>query len=186
MVTHSSILAWRIPWTEEPGRLQSIESQRVRHDWSNLAFTHNLIIPALDFILLSIWVLYSIFPHTISLLPGILQESQLCTIKNPPSMQETQEKQVWSLGQEDSLKKEMATHYSTLAWKIPWTEEPGGLPSMRSERVTRNWATEHACTSRTHEGKYFDCSYILTLVLFQSWCLWLKPDSTFLSFYFGI
>ena len=40
MATHSSILAWRIPWTEEPGGLQSIGSQRVRHDWSNLARTH--------------------------------------------------------------------------------------------------------------------------------------------------
>ena len=40
MVTHSGILAWRIPWTEEPGRLQSIGSQRVGHDWSNLA-RHN-------------------------------------------------------------------------------------------------------------------------------------------------
>ena len=40
MATHSSILAWRIPWTEEPGRLQSIGSQRVDHDWSDLACTH--------------------------------------------------------------------------------------------------------------------------------------------------
>ena len=40
MATHSSILAWRIPWTEEPGRLQSMGSQRVGHDWSNLACTH--------------------------------------------------------------------------------------------------------------------------------------------------
>ena len=40
MATHSSILAWRIPLTEEPGRLQSIWSQRVRHDWSNLAYLH--------------------------------------------------------------------------------------------------------------------------------------------------
>ena len=39
MATHSSILAWRIPWTEEPGRLQSLESQRVRHDWSDSART---------------------------------------------------------------------------------------------------------------------------------------------------
>ena len=38
--THSSILAWRIPWTEEPGRLQSMGSQRVRHDWSDLAHTY--------------------------------------------------------------------------------------------------------------------------------------------------
>ena len=40
MATHSSILAWRIPWTGEPGRLQPMESQRVGHDWSNLAHTH--------------------------------------------------------------------------------------------------------------------------------------------------
>jgi len=45
------------------------------------------------------------------------------------------ETQVQSLGQEDPLEKEMATHSSTLAWKIPWTEEPGGLQSMGSQRV---------------------------------------------------
>ena len=42
MATHSSILAWRIPWTEEPDGLESIGSQRVRHDWSNLAHSHSL------------------------------------------------------------------------------------------------------------------------------------------------
>ena len=45
------------------------------------------------------------------------------------------ETQVQSLGQEDPLEKEMATHYSTLAWRIPWTEEPGGLQSMGLQRV---------------------------------------------------
>ena len=48
-------------------------------------------------------------------------------VKNPPVMQETQ---VQSLGEEDPLEEEMATHSSILAWKIPWTEEPGGLRSM--------------------------------------------------------
>ena len=47
--------------------------------------------------------------------------------KNPPAMQETQ---VQFLGQEDPLEKEMATHSSILPWKIPWTEESGGLQSM--------------------------------------------------------
>ena len=47
-------------------------------------------------------------------------------VKNLPAMQETQ---VPSLGQEDPLEKEMATHSSILVWKIPWTEEPGGLYS---------------------------------------------------------
>ena len=43
MATHSSILAWRILWTEEPGRLQSMGSQRVGHDWSNLAHTYHML-----------------------------------------------------------------------------------------------------------------------------------------------
>ena len=48
-------------------------------------------------------------------------------------MQETQETRVRSLGQEDPLEEEMATHSSILAWKIPWTEEPGGLQSTGSQ-----------------------------------------------------
>ena len=51
-------------------------------------------------------------------------------------MKETQETGVRSLGQEDSLEKEMATHSSILAWKIPWTEKAGRLQSMGSQRVT--------------------------------------------------
>ena len=54
-------------------------------------------------------------------------------------MQEPQETHVQSLGWED-LEKEMAIHFSILAWKIPWTEEPGGLQSMRSQRVRCDWA----------------------------------------------
>ena len=48
---------------------------------------------------------------------------------------------VRSLGQEDPLEKEMATHSSILAWRIPWTEEPGGLQPMGSQRVGHDWAT---------------------------------------------
>ena len=51
-------------------------------------------------------------------------------VKNPPAMQETG---VQFLGWEDPLEKEMETHSSILAWEIPWTEEPGGLQSMRSQ-----------------------------------------------------
>ena len=53
-------------------------------------------------------------------------------VKRLPAMWETQ---VQSLGQEDPLEKEMATHSSTHAWKIPWMEKPGGLQSMGSQRV---------------------------------------------------
>ena len=51
-------------------------------------------------------------------------------------MQETQETRVQSLGQEDSLEYKMATHASILAWKIPWTEKPGWLQPMGSQRDT--------------------------------------------------
>ena len=54
------------------------------------------------------------------------------TVKRLPTMRETR---VQSLGWEDPLEKEMATHSSILAWKIPWTEELGGLQSMGSQRV---------------------------------------------------
>ena len=57
------------------------------------------------------------------------------TVKSLPTMQETW---VQSLGWEDTLEKEMATHSSVLAWRIPGTGEPGGLPSMGSHRVGHN------------------------------------------------
>ena len=81
MATHASILAWRIPRTEDPGGLQSTVTQMV---------------------------------------------------KNLPAMQET-----WFLflDQEHLLEKEMATYSSILAWRFPWTEEPGGLQSMRLQEL---------------------------------------------------
>ena len=63
-------------------------------------------------------------------------------VKNRPAMWETW---VQSLGWEDSLEKEMATHSSILAWKIPKTEEPGRLQPMGIQRVGHDWMTEHAC-----------------------------------------
>ena len=70
-----------------------------------------------------------------SLLFNMLSAQRL---KNLPGTRETW---VWSLGQEDTLEKEMATHSSILAWRIPWTEEPGGLQSTGSQKVRHNWAT---------------------------------------------
>ena len=57
------------------------------------------------------------------------------TVNNLPPMWDTQ---VRPLGQEDPLEKGMATHSSILAWRISWTEEPGGLQSMRSQRIGHN------------------------------------------------
>ena len=52
-----------------------------------------------------------------------------------------QETQVHSLGQEDPLEEEMPTHSNILAWELSWTEEPGGLQSMKSQRVGHDWET---------------------------------------------
>ena len=62
-------------------------------------------------------------------------------VKNLPAMQDTW---VQSLGQEDPLEKGTPTHSSTLAWRIPWAEEPGGLQSRGSQRVGQDQMTEHA------------------------------------------
>ena len=59
-------------------------------------------------------------------------------VKNLPAMLETW---VWSLGQEDPLEKGKTIYSSILAWRIPWTEEPGRLQSMDSQRVRHNWLT---------------------------------------------
>ena len=56
-------------------------------------------------------------------------------VKNSPTMRETQETRIPSLGQEDPLEEEMATHSSILAWEIPWTEEAGGLQSRGLQRA---------------------------------------------------
>ena len=75
-------------------------------------------------------------------------------VKNPPAMQETW---VQSLGWEDPLEKGMATHSSILAWRIPWTEEPGGLQSMGLQRVGPDWVTELNWT---------ETSYALVLICY--------------------
>ena len=92
MATHSSILAWEIPWTEEPGRLvHGVAESRIR-----------------------------------------LYRQGYQRLKRLPGMRETR---VRSLGQEKPLEKERATHSSTLAWRLPWREEPSRLQSMGSQRV---------------------------------------------------
>ena len=67
------------------------------------------------------------------------------TVRNLPAMQGTQ---VGSLGWEDLLEKRMVTHSSILAWRIPWTEEPGGLQSMGSQEVRHNSMTNTRCSTQ--------------------------------------
>ena len=107
--THSSILAWRSPWTVySPLGCKELD------------MTEQISL---------VWIYkYSHFGASL-----VAQK-----VKNLPATWETQ---VRFLGLEDPLEKEMATHSTTLAWKIPWTEEPGRLQSMGSKRVRHNWAT---------------------------------------------
>ena len=67
-------------------------------------------------------------------------------------MQDSQETRVQSLGQEDPLKEEMATHFSILAWKIPWTEEPGGLQSMGCKESGRTKQLRTNCEVLKESG----------------------------------
>ena len=80
-------------------------------------------------------LIYKIYKELVQL--NGLPSSQ--SVKNLPAMQETW---VRSLGQEDPLEKEMATHSSILAWRIPWMEEPGELQSMEPQGVRHNLATK--------------------------------------------
>ena len=70
-----------------------------------------------------------------------------------------QETQVQFLGWEDPLEKEMATHSSTLAWRIPWTEEPGGLQSMGLQRIREG-----------HDRVTFTCTFLETVKDRGAWC----------------
>ena len=79
-------------------------------------------------------------------------------VKNLPPKQETQ---VQSLDQEDPLQKEMATHSSIFAWEIPWTEEPGGLQFMGSQRVGHDLATDH-------KHKWVDARRILRFMILEA------------------
>ena len=66
--------------------------------------------------------------------------SGVSAVKKPPAVQEQKEMQVPPLDQEEPLEQEMATHSSILAWRIPRTEEPGGVQSMGSQRIRRDWS----------------------------------------------
>ena len=88
--------------------------------------------------------------HASSFSPGVhcLVFIKCSVNKCLPAMRETQ---IWSLGQEDPLEKEMATHSSTLAWKIPWMKEPGRLQSMGLQRVRHDWS-DLACMHKVEKN----------------------------------
>ena len=108
---------------------------------TNLQLTSNFLTKILTYFIKECILFYFTFSFESHLLvcgntllfPTALSQ----VVKNLPPMQETG---LWSVGREDPLEKEMATHSSILAWRIPWTEEPCGLWSTGLQRVGRDWS----------------------------------------------
>ena len=142
MATRSSILAWRIPRTEEPGEPQHVGLRRAGHDWAanpSLQIERGTQTESKGLGNLWIFCFPSAYKSCIYTLQQSIRTSQVAQmVKSLPTIWETW---VRSLGWEDPLEKEMATHSSILAWKTSWTEKPGRLHSMGSQRVGHDWAT---------------------------------------------
>ena len=168
MATHSSVLAWRIPGMGEPGGLPSMGWHRVRHDWSDLAAaaTAAACIGEGNGNPLQ-WILqYS------------LQEHSSIHSKNTPVSLPGESCGQWSLGSHRvrhnwsnlacmhawETEKAMAPHSSTLSWKIPWTEEPGRLPSMGSHRIG------HDCSDLAAAAKLVTAFLSRSKCILISWC----------------
>ena len=110
------------------GLAKVLKFDDTQYDLKECKLVNNLVIP-----------IKITFDQVISLLEAYCRTSLVAQrLKRLPGMQETW---VWSLGWEEPLEKEMATHSSTLTWRIPWREEPGRLQSMGSQRVRHDWAT---------------------------------------------
>ena len=140
MATHSSVLAWRIPWTEEPGRLQSIGLQRVGHNWATNTF--------------HFWSLLTKYQQLLSYFNSNC-DNQKCfqaLLSVPWGGKLSLPIQIENYCSRDFMEymEAMAAHSSTFAWKIPWMEEPGGLQSMGSLRVGHDWATSLSLFTFTH------------------------------------
>ena len=162
MAPHSSTLAWKIPWMEEPGRLQSMGSLRVRHDWvtSLSTFMHWR----------RKWQPTPVFlpgeSHGQRSLVGCSPWSRTESDTTEATWQQTHE--LWIRGSPDGTSGTESTCQSrrckrcrfdpwvkkipwsrkwqpssVLAWKVPWTEETGRLQSMGPQRVGHSWITEH-------------------------------------------
>ena len=133
MAPHSSTLAWKIPWTEEPGGLQSMGSLRVGHDWATslslFTFMHwrrkwqstPVFLPGESQGWGSWW----------AAIYGVTQSrTRLKQLSSSSLLWKTKVLAIFHITYYSISEKAMAPHSSTFAWKIPWTEEPGRLQSM--------------------------------------------------------
>ena len=147
MATHSRILAYRIPWTGEPGRLQFMSLQRDAHDWvhaqawkTNKQKKYECTIVPTPIVEKTILFFYWIALAPLSKINWqfyvwVFWASQVALVV----------KCVGSLGGWNTLEEDLTTHSSILAWRIPLTEELGRLWSIGLQRVGHNWSYL-ACT----------------------------------------
>ena len=113
------------------------------------------LLQELSFICFHLLTIVGTEPCSLGSTAQTIRASQVALV--PPAMQETW---VWFLGWEDPLEEGMETYSSSLAWRIPWTEEPGGLESMGSQRVRHNWSNlgrTHAQTIRVRNWPKWTC-----------------------------
>ena len=154
MAPHSSTLAWKTPWTEEPGGLQSMGSLRIGHDWTTSfsLFTSMhwrrkwqptpVFLPGESQGWGAWWAAVYEVAQSWTRLKRLSSSSSSgsqgfpggAAVNNPSAIQETGFR---SLGWKDPLEEGVSTHSSTLAWRIPWTEEPSGLQSIGLQSQTR-------------------------------------------------
>ena len=158
MATHSRTIAWKIPWTEEPSRLQSMGSQRVGHDWAtSLHFRRETKKGKVKFKLKNVdtcwnWLMgisgfIILFVCRFGNFLNIMRNNKLWKTLQEMGIPDCL---TWLLrnlyaDQEATVRtghgeKEMTIHSSVLAWRIPGTGEPCGLPSMGSHRVGHDWS----------------------------------------------
>jgi len=170
MATHSSILARKIPWAEEPDELRSMELQIVGCEWSNWTHTHthsshwynlpNLCRP------LNLWVLTKIFgegdgtPLQYSCLENPMDGGTWWAIVHGVAKSQTQLSDFTFTFHFHALEKEMATHSSVLAWRVPGMGEPGGLPSMGPHRVRHDWSDLAAAAATKILSFFLICKMI--------------------------
>ena len=159
MATHFSILDWRIPWTEEPGGLQPMGSQRVGHDretnthtdmhaWISLA---NYTLKS-HFYLLTIRIQGNGTPLQYSCLEIPMDRGAWRAAVHGVAKSRTWLNDFTFTFYFNALNKEMATHSSVLAWRIPGMGAPGGLPSLGLHRVRHDWSDLAAAAAEYNDA----------------------------------
>ena len=150
MASHSSILAWQIPWTEEPGRLKSMGLQRVGHDWVTEPGSQYFFSYLFSFFLFKnfYWSIVAFRFHW-----WFNGEESAChagDLFSIPGLGRSPEK-----GNGNS---------SILAWRIPWTEELGRLQSMGLQRVRHDWMTKSKQQLLYSVVLVFVCLFVFTVL----------------------